>query len=115
MGISNLSRYIGGALAVAAASTVFTAVTRSHQAAGAAPAEALAIGLSRASLMLAISCAAGVLVALPMATTGRTHHDRPLSGRCGSRPHHPGPAAWLSIDGSILKAPARHPHRVTRV
>ena len=62
-GISNLSQYFGGALAVAAASTVFTAVTRSHQAAGAAPAEALAIGLSRASLMLAIRCAAGVLPA----------------------------------------------------
>ena len=93
MGISNLSRYIGGALAVAAASTVFTAVTRSHQAAGAAPAEALAIGLSRASLMLAISCAAGVLVALPMGhhwpnpprpTTQRPLRQPPTPSRTGT-------------------------------
>jgi EmrB/QacA subfamily drug resistance transporter len=66
-GISNMARYIGGSLAVAAAATVFTSVTESRREAGAAAGDALAAGLSRAALLLAIMSAAGVALALLMA------------------------------------------------
>jgi EmrB/QacA subfamily drug resistance transporter len=63
-GISNMARYIGGSLAVAAAATVSTAVTNTHREAGAPAADALAAGLSRASLLLTVMSAAGVALAL---------------------------------------------------
>jgi EmrB/QacA subfamily drug resistance transporter len=63
-GISNMARYIGGSLAVAAAATVSTAVTTAHRAAGDPAADALAAGLSRAALLLTIMSAAGVVLAL---------------------------------------------------
>ncbi|HKP99908.1 MAG TPA: MFS transporter [Actinomycetes bacterium] len=65
-GISNMARYIGGSLAVAAAATVSTAVTNNHREAGASAADALAAGLSRAALLLAIMSAAGVALAVLM-------------------------------------------------
>ena len=65
-GISNMARYIGGSLAVAAAATVSTAVTNSHREAGASAADALAAGLSRAALLLAIMSGAGVALAVLM-------------------------------------------------
>jgi EmrB/QacA subfamily drug resistance transporter len=66
-GISNMARYIGGSLAVAAVATVSTAVTNNHRQGGAPPADALAAGLSRAALLLAITSAAGVALALLLA------------------------------------------------
>jgi EmrB/QacA subfamily drug resistance transporter len=66
-GISNMARYIGGSLAVAAVATVSTVVTDNHRQAGAPPADALAAGLSRAALLLAIMSAAGVALALLLA------------------------------------------------
>jgi MFS transporter len=66
-GISNMARYIGGALAVAAVATVSTTVTDSHLNAGASAADALAAGLSRSALLLAIMSAAGVALALLVA------------------------------------------------
>ncbi|MEU8610743.1 MFS transporter, partial [Actinoplanes sp. NPDC048791] len=48
-GISNMARYVGGSLAVAAAATVSTAVSASRTAEGATAAEALAAGLSRSA------------------------------------------------------------------
>jgi MFS family permease len=63
-GISNMARYIGGSLAVAAVATVSTAVTDNHRQAGASAADALAAGLSRAALLLAVMSAAGVALAL---------------------------------------------------
>jgi len=59
-GISNMARYIGGSLAVAAAATVYDAVRIDHTEAGASPADALAAGLSRASLLLTLMSAAGI-------------------------------------------------------
>ena len=73
-GISNMARYVGGALAVAAAATVSTAVTDSHRADGEAAADALAAGLSRAALLLAIMSGLGVALALLM---GRRRPGRP--------------------------------------
>jgi len=63
-GISNMARYVGGSLAVAAAATVFSAVTEHQRAAGLAAADALATGLARAALLLTIMSAAGVTLAL---------------------------------------------------
>ena len=73
-GISNMARYIGGSLAVAAVATVYNSVTVDHANAGASQSEALAAGLSRSSLVLAICSAAGIALALLMA---RHHQTRP--------------------------------------
>ena len=66
-GISNMARYIGGSLAVAAVATVFNSVTVEHVNAGASASDALAAGLSRASLLLAICSSLGIAIALLMA------------------------------------------------
>jgi EmrB/QacA subfamily drug resistance transporter len=66
-GISNMARYIGGSLAVAAVATVYNSVTVDQVRAGASASDALAAGLSRASLLLAICSAAGIALALLMA------------------------------------------------
>jgi EmrB/QacA subfamily drug resistance transporter len=63
-GISNMARYIGGSVAVAAVATVYSAVTTNHEKAGASAGDALAAGLSRSSLLMAIVSGAGVGVAL---------------------------------------------------
>jgi hypothetical protein len=60
-GISNMARYIGGSLAVAAVAAV--AVLDG----AASAADALATGLSRSALLLAILCAAGAVLARPIA------------------------------------------------
>jgi EmrB/QacA subfamily drug resistance transporter len=59
-GISNMARYIGGAVAVAAAAMVDNAVADHHRQAGASAGDALAAGLSASSLMMAIWAASGV-------------------------------------------------------
>ncbi len=65
-GISNMARYIGGSVAVAAIATVFNAVTVNHQEAGESAGAALAAGLGGASLALAIFAASGIALALLM-------------------------------------------------
>ena len=66
-GISNMARYIGGSLAVAAIASVYNAVTENHLKDGASQSVALAAGLSRSSLALAICSGAGIALALLMA------------------------------------------------
>jgi len=61
-GISNMARYVGGSLAVAAAATIYDSVTNNHLQAGATSADALAAGLSRAAIFLTLFCAAGILL-----------------------------------------------------
>ncbi len=63
-GISNMARYIGGSVAVAAVAMVFNAVTKQRLAAGASKSAALAAGLAGAALLLAIFSAAGVALVL---------------------------------------------------
>jgi len=71
-GISNMARYIGGSVAVAAAAMINNAVANNHLADGAGKPAALAAGLAAASLMMAIWCACGIgLVAFL-----RRHHAR---------------------------------------
>jgi len=73
-GISNMARYVGGSLAVAAAGSVFSATTSAQQAAGQSAADALAAGLSGAAILVTIMTAAGIPLALLM---GRHHAPRP--------------------------------------
>jgi EmrB/QacA subfamily drug resistance transporter len=66
-GISNMARYIGGSLWVAATATVYNSVTVDHANAGASPGAALAAGLARSSLVLALCCGVGIALSLLMA------------------------------------------------
>jgi MFS family permease len=76
-GISNMARYVGSSLAVAAVASIYNATINSHADAGATPAAALAAGLSSAALMLAILSAAGVALAVLVAR-GRSARPRPV-------------------------------------
>jgi EmrB/QacA subfamily drug resistance transporter len=59
-GISNMARYIGGSVAVAAVAMIFNSVINHNTQAGKSDADALAAGLSAASLTMAIWCACGI-------------------------------------------------------
>jgi MFS family permease len=59
-GISNMARYIGASVAVAAAAMLDNAVAKSQREAGASVSEALAAGLSRSALLMAIWAACGI-------------------------------------------------------
>jgi EmrB/QacA subfamily drug resistance transporter len=61
-GISNMARYVGAAVAVAAVATVNDAVAADHRAAGDSASEALAAGLGSSALLMAILSALGVLL-----------------------------------------------------
>ncbi len=71
-GISNMARYIGGSVVVAAVATIFNSVTVEETAAGASASEALAAGFSRAAVLMAIMCALGVALVLLMARHQQT-------------------------------------------
>jgi EmrB/QacA subfamily drug resistance transporter len=72
-GISNMARYIGGSVAVAAVAMVSNAVTNNHKAAGESTADSLAAGLAGASLLMAIWTASGVALVVLM----RRHRAAP--------------------------------------
>ena len=61
-GISNMARYVGAAVAVAVIAMVNNAVANNHKDAGESASDALAAGLASCALMMAIWCAAGVLL-----------------------------------------------------
>ena len=61
-GISNMARYVGAAVAVAAVAMINNAVAVNHQAAGDSASEALAAGLGASALAMAILSASGVLL-----------------------------------------------------
>jgi EmrB/QacA subfamily drug resistance transporter len=75
-GISNMARYIGGSLFVAGIATVYNSVTIDHERHGASASAALATGLARSSLVLAICCAGGIALALLIARDRK----RPVKG-----------------------------------
>jgi EmrB/QacA subfamily drug resistance transporter len=72
-GISNMARYVGAAVAVAAVAMLNNAVINNHLDAGESESEALAAGLSRASLLMAIWAGLGVLL---VALLARHRPDR---------------------------------------
>ncbi len=59
-GISNMARYVGGAVMTAVAAGIYSNIAAARAAGGAAADEALADGFGAASLALAIFCAAGI-------------------------------------------------------
>jgi len=59
-GISNMARYVGAAVAVAAIAMINNAVAGNHQEAGESASDSLAAGVAAASLTMAIWCAVGV-------------------------------------------------------
>jgi MFS family permease len=64
-GISNMARYVGAAVAVAAIAMINNAVANNHSADGESASEALAAGLAASALFMAVCSAAGIaLVAL---------------------------------------------------
>ena len=64
-GISNMARYVGAAVAVAGIAMIDNAVANNHREAGESASDALAAGLSAASLAMAIWCGLGIaLIAL---------------------------------------------------
>ncbi|MBG0561475.1 MFS transporter [Actinoplanes aureus] len=65
-GISNMARYVGGALAVAAAATVSDSVAVAQWDAGASDAAGLAAGLSGASILLTVMSGLGIGLLLLM-------------------------------------------------
>jgi len=65
-GVSNMARYIGAAVATALAASIYGSVIGAQTASGADAAEALSAGLGRASWVMAVFSAAGVLMAVLM-------------------------------------------------
>jgi len=61
-GISNMARYVGAAVAVAAVAMINNAVAVNHKEAGDSASEALAAGLAGSALLMAILSASGVLL-----------------------------------------------------
>jgi EmrB/QacA subfamily drug resistance transporter len=74
-GISNMARYVGGAVWVAAAAMIYNAVPNNQRAGGASAADALASGLGATALLLAISCFAGTALVATLRRT-RLHKMR---------------------------------------
>jgi dipeptide/tripeptide permease len=77
-GISNMARYVGAAVAVAAIAMIDNAVANNHREAGESAADALAAGLAAASLTMAIWSALGVGLIVLMARHKRRAETRPL-------------------------------------
>ncbi|MEV0702891.1 MFS transporter [Saccharopolyspora sp. NPDC050389] len=66
-GISNMARYVGGAVMTAVVAGIYAQVATRSATGGEPPADALSTGLSRASIALAAFSAAGVVLALLVA------------------------------------------------
>jgi MFS family permease len=71
-GVSNMARYVGGAVATALAATIYSSVIASRTAVGKPASDALSVGLGTASWVMAAFSAAGVL----MAVLGQGRHER---------------------------------------
>lgn len=66
-GISNMARYVGGAVLTAVVAGIYASVTTRHLVTGDATSSALATGFSRVSIALAIFSAAGIALGLLVA------------------------------------------------
>ena len=100
-GISNMARYVGGSLAVAAVGTVYAGVTDNHLTDGAPPADALASGLARACLLMAIMCGCGIALAVVAAVRHRPPPMRPVDrAAAAAAATHTIPTAPLSSAGT---------------
>ena len=77
-GISNMARYVGAAVSVAAIAMIDNAVANNHREDGESSADALAAGLSAASLTMAIWSACGIALIALMARHKRRGRVRPV-------------------------------------
>jgi EmrB/QacA subfamily drug resistance transporter len=102
-GISNMARYVGSSLAVAAVAAIYNATINSHADAGESASQALASGLSAAALMMAILTAVGVGLALLVAR-GRTPRPRPVDRAAAAA----ATAHTIPIEPAAAPAPASH-------
>jgi hypothetical protein len=75
-GISNMARYVGAAVAVAAIAMIDNAVANNHSADGASASDALAAGLGASALFMAIWAAAGIAL---IAVLARYRPRRPTA------------------------------------
>ena len=91
-GISNMARYIGGAVVVAAVATIFNSVTVEETAAGASASDALASGFSRA-MCYGDHVRLGHRARAPhgASSAGAPECSRPRRGSCGHLAHDPDP------------------------
>ena len=83
-GISNMARYVGGSLATAATATIYATAISNHQKAGASASEALAAGLSRASILMALMAVAGLALAVLMGRFRARHTGAGVSAAAHS-------------------------------
>ena len=86
-GISNMARYVGGAVVTAVVAGIYASVTATQTAAGSAPADALADGFGRASLAMAIFSAAGIVLGLLAARRTRRAHAADRAAAAASVAH----------------------------
>jgi EmrB/QacA subfamily drug resistance transporter len=109
-GISNMARYIGGAVAVAAIAMIFNSVINSHTQDGESASDALAAGLGAASLTMAIWCACGVaLIVLLRRLRARDHGraaDRAAAAASSLHTIHVPPPTPTSESTSTSAVPA---------
>ena len=91
-GISNMARYVGAAVAVAAIAMIDNAVANNHREAGESAAQALAAGLGASALAMAIWSAVGILLIGLMRRQQHPAHarGRPRRRRRGQPAHDPG-------------------------
>lgn len=93
-GISNMARYVGGAVMTAVAAGIYGNVSAARDAGGAAPGPALATGFAAASLALTIFCATGIA----------------LAGLAGRRPRRPGAVDYaVAAASTVHTVPVRDP------
>jgi EmrB/QacA subfamily drug resistance transporter len=86
-GISNMARYVGGAVLTAVVAGIYGSVSATQTATGGAPAAALATGLSRSSIALAIFSAAGVLLGVLVARRTQRPHVADYAAAAASTAH----------------------------
>lgn len=73
-GISNMARYVGGAVITAVVAGIYASGNANHVASGDVPGAALAAGLSRSSIALAVFSAAGIVLGLLVARRTQRPH-----------------------------------------
>ncbi|GAA4783401.1 MFS transporter [Actinomycetospora chlora] len=107
-GISNMARYVGGAVLTAVVAGIVTRVASAKLDAGAAGAEALAAGFGRACLVLAVFSASGILLGWLVARRARRPGVADLAAAAASTVHTLPPVGSAAPDGGSPGGTGRH-------
>ncbi len=86
-GISNMARYVGGAVVTAVVAGIYASASIDPPAPGAAPGDALATGLAQASVVLAVFSAAGIVLAFLVARRPPAPHAVDYAAAAASTTH----------------------------